>query len=538
MHALFTNGFAIGNKKIPVVISSAIVVLVILDLLATRQILYIDNDSEILLFTLTVFVGYGFGSWIILEYVRRITANLRSKSPITNLLHWSVTAIQFFLFAVLLFVLYHNGTNCYEYFSKCDDMRIETTLVYSISSIASSVLLGVVSIRFFTWYRKNKRNYMILFFGLAAATFAIAITEDVYTKLVFVYVIEEKSEPNATPQASFIYETFEKYHGEIQYKVVRTETTTLWILPSSLISLKNNLDYLAALPYIFTWLAVATLLQKYYKSIRPGKFPLKFWVILAIPLILYLVGSGLIISLPSDIPYRFYLRLIFRAGTIGSSVLFGLAFFIATRNLSILTVKDYLAITAMGIIPIGIANEISALQQTFGVAAHSLVFLSSYLFSIGLYSLSISISQDLSLRKSIKSSTLEVVKLLDMVGTPHMRQEIESRVLNAAKGQQSVLIKQTGVEPSLTEQDMKQYLGRVMKEIKILKDIDEILEKGKDILETSCEFLVCSRISGLRLVYNNYFNIYKKIMTQHEKSEHRGIKLVTTIADRNSADLV
>ena len=73
----------------------------------------------------------------------------------------------------------------------------------------------------------------------------------------------------------------------------------------------------------------------------------------------------------------------FRAGTIGSSVLFGLAFFIATRNLSVVRVKDYLAIAAMGIIPIGIANEISALQQTFGVAAHSLVFLSTYLFSIG-----------------------------------------------------------------------------------------------------------------------------------------------------------
>ena len=273
------------------------------------------------------------------------------------------------------------------------------------------------------------------------------------------HVVEEKSEPNVTPQASFIYETFEKYHGEIQYKVVNPDTTTLWILPSSLISLKNNLDYLAALPYIFTWLAVATLLQKYYKSVRPGKFPFKFWVILAVPLILYIVGSGLIISLPSDIPYRFYLRLMFRAGTIGSSVLFGLAFFIATRNLSVVRVKDYLAIAAMGIIPIGIANEISALQQTFGVAAHSLVFISSYLFSIGLYSLAVSTTQDTSLRKSIKSSTLEVVKLLDIVGTPHMKQEIEKRVMNAAKDQQSVFLKQTGVEPSLTEHDMKQYSG-------------------------------------------------------------------------------
>ncbi len=379
---------------------------------------------------------------------------------------------------------------------------------------------------------------MILFFGLAAATFTIAITEDAYTKIVFVHVIEEKSAPNVTPEASFMYETFEKYHGEIQYKVVNPETTTLWVLPSSLIPLKNNLDYLAALPYIFTWLAVATLLLNYYKSIRPGKFPLKFWIILSIPLVLYLVGSGRIISLPSDIPYRYYFRLIFRAGIIGSSVLFGLVFYITTRNLSILKVKDYLAITAMGIIPIGIANEISALQQTFGVAAHSLVFLSSYLFSIGLYSLAISTSQDISLRKSIKNSTLEVVKLLDITETSQLKQDIEKKVLDVAKKQQSVLLKRTGIEPSLTEYDMKQYLGTVLKDIKILKNIDEIIKRGKNILESSYEFLVCSKVSGLRLAYNNYFDLYKNTMSKHEKAEHKRIKLVTTIEDKESAELV
>lgn len=187
---------------------------------------------------------------------------------------------------------------------------------------------------------------------------------------------------------------------------------------------------MAALPYVFTWLGVAAaLLRQYYKSIKPGKFPIKFWILLAIPLVLYLIGSGLIISLPADIPYRFYFRLIFRGGTIASSVLFGLAFYIATRNVSTVKVRDYLAISAMGIIPIGIANEISALQQTYGVSAHSLVFLSSYLFVIGLYSLAISISQDSSLRKSIRKST---IKLLGDMGTAQMEQEILGKVKKLA----------------------------------------------------------------------------------------------------------
>jgi signal transduction histidine kinase len=538
MQKLIPAIFSMGNRQIPIIAGAVVIVLIILDLLATRQILYLNNTSEIILFAITVIVGYGLCSWILLAYTRRITSKLRSKSSLANVMHWTVTIIQFSMFAILLYVLANNSVYCNSYFSECTNVRLQTTSVYVITSIGASVIMGIISFKFFSWYKINKRNFMILFYGLAAATFAVAIAEDAYTKLVFVDVIEEKTPTGTTPQATFIYKTFEKYHGEIQYKIVNPGTTTLWVLPSSLVSLKNSLDYLAALPYIFTWLAVATLLRKYYQSINPGKFPLKFWIMLSIPLVLYLVGSGLIISLPADIPYRFYFRLIFRAGTVGSSVLFGLAYYIAARNLPGIRVKDYLVISAMGIIPIGIANEISALQQTFGVAAHSFVFLSSYLFSIGLYSLAISVSQDSSLRKSIRNSTMQVAKLLDIIGTPQMEQEIERRVLNNAKEEQSILLKRTGVEPSLTEYEMKKYLGTVLKEIKILKSIDEILGKGKDILDSSYEFIVCSRVSGLRLAYNNYFDIYRKTIDRYKNGQHMGIKIVTTISDREAADLV
>jgi signal transduction histidine kinase len=253
---------------------------------------------------------------------------------------------------------------------------------------------------------------------------------------------------------------------------------------------------------------------------------------------LYLIGSGLIFSLPSDIPYRFYFRLVFRVGTIGSSVLFGVAFYIITRRLTSIKVKDYLIITAMGIIMIGIANEISALQQTYGAAAHSVVLLASYLFSIGLYCSALSVSQDSSLKKSIRNSTMEVARLLDIIGTPQMKEEIERRVLNTAKEQKSTLLERTGIEPSLTEHDMKQYLGTVLKEVKILKNVDEILGKGKEILESSYEFFICSRVSGLRLAYNNYFGSYKKIIDKYKNGEHNGIKLVTAIVDKDAAGLV
>jgi signal transduction histidine kinase len=64
---------------------------------------------------------------------------------------------------------------------------------------------------------------------------------------------------------------------------------------------------------------------------------------------------------------------------------------------------------------------------------------------------------------------------VDVLGAPTIEQEIQRRVLNTVNKQRQVLIEQTGVDSSLTEYDIKQYLGTVLKEIKTLKDVEEIL---------------------------------------------------------------
>ena len=445
----------IRSRKVAVITACVVIFLVVVDLLMTRQIVPYNNTSETVMFILTVVVAYGVGSWILLGYTKQAISGLRAKSHFINIMYWAVTIIQFCLLAILIFVIFNNSS------------RIPVLSVYLISSFSALSIIGIISFKFFSWYSRGKRNVMVLFFGIATATFGFSILEDAYTKLILVQVIEEKSPPGAIPQSSFLYITDKKYHAEIQYKVVNSHTTTLWILPSSLTSLKNSLDYLTVFPYLFTWLAVATLLRQYYQTIRIGKLPLKFWIILSIPMAFYLIGSGLIFHAYD--PYRFYFRILFRAGTIGSSVLFGLAFYLITRrtgeavNVTAEKVKDYLTISSIGVILIGISFSTSALQQTYGVAAHSLVLLASYLFTVGLYSSAIAVSQDSSLRTSIRASLLELV---DNIGTAQMEQEIEKRVLKVAREQQEVLRERSGIESSLTERDMKEYLEQVIKEVK------------------------------------------------------------------------
>jgi signal transduction histidine kinase len=174
----------------------------------------------------------------------------------------------------------------------------------------------------------------------------------------------------------------------------------------------------------------------------------------------------------------------------------------------------------------------------FGLASVSFVGLSSYLILMGIYSSTISMSEDVKLRQAIRKSAVDESKLLVSTGAGQMEQKIEKKVIEMAKDHAASMTEQTGVQLSLTEHDMKQYLSTVLREIKVLQNVDEILKKGKDILESSIEFLACSKFDGMRLVYNNYFETFEEVMLKYRKGEHHGIRWITSITDKDSADLV
>jgi hypothetical protein len=52
---------------------------------------------------------------------------------------------------------------------------------------------------------------------------------------------------------------------------------------------------------------------------------------------------------------------------------------------------------------------------------------------VGIYSSSISVSEDVKVRQSIRKFTARESKLLDSIGSSHMEQELERRVVKIAK---------------------------------------------------------------------------------------------------------
>lgn len=451
------------TRRVVIITASIMIVIVILDLLMTRQLLPYNTTSETIMFVLTVIVGYGIGSWILFFYTTRISSDLRSKSVFINVMHWATWIIQFSLLGAFLFVVaseFYFGVHNHH-------TRLLTTSIFAISSISASIIMGILSFKFLSWYRLSYRNLMVLLYGIAAITTAIAIAEDAGVKILLINVVEEKSPAGALPQSDFVYETDEKYRGEIQYKVVNRDITTLLVVPTENVELYDSLNlWPITLSFIFRWAGTSTLLYHYFEKIG-NRLGLMFWTVMSLPLVLYLIGKTPdILMLPPDYPYRFYFRILFRIGTIGGNILFGLAFFIIGRNVITSTsvasqkVKDYLTISAIGIIML-VSFSVSALQQTYGVAAHSLLLLASYLFALGLYSSAISISHDNSLRRSIKKSTAE---LLSNIGTAQMEQDLKKRILKMVENRKEEMEEETGISSSMTPENTKEYLELVISE--------------------------------------------------------------------------
>ena len=147
--------------------------------------------------------------------------------------------------------------------------------------------------------------------------------------------------------------------------------------------------------------------------------------------------------------------------------MFGLAFFMIARKITSLKLRDYLTITAIGDTIVGIALSTSALQQTFGIAGHSLVLLASFLFSMGLFLSVISLAQDNTLRQSIRKSMSGVI---DNIGTVQMERETEKRIMKVIRDQHKTIEEQTGgMSETLTEGDIDEYMEMVLEERKSMQ---------------------------------------------------------------------
>jgi hypothetical protein len=457
-------------RRVAIGVSIAIILILIVDTLTTRQILPYNNTTGSVLFLLNIVVAYGLGSWVLFKYVKKISEEIvASKSFISHLIKFAMI-IQYsllILFSLIFveFYLFENSTH------------VLSSLAFAISTISASFIMSFTAYKFFLWFRASNRNKIILVYGLAAASLAVAMIFDGGAKLLMIRVIEEPSSTvvpvGSNTSDTFVYKESDKYKGDIQYEVIKPDTRIEYVVPTESRILYQYLNgwIPITISFIFTWAITLIVLRRYYQ--RQGKLPRWINFVMILPLVLYFIGrtpelyglfTGNVFSF-DDLPNPYLFRILFRIGVIGGSILFGIAFFIIAKMTTAGKVMDCLTVAAIGAAMIGISLSPSALQQTYGVAGRSLELLASLLFSLGFYLSAVYIAHDSSIRRSIRS--IDKNEFLHLLGHAQMEIEIENKVEEVVRKQQQAL-KESQVIPSIEvdDYDVKLYVAEVLNEVK------------------------------------------------------------------------
>jgi hypothetical protein len=225
----------------------------------------------------------------------------------------------------------------------------------------------------------------------------------------------------------------------------------------------------SSVAYVLTWIATVMLLRPYIEKL--GK--LKFWSVMVATMVYYLVQFPLFALgyfTPSENSNAITNILFFSLSAIFTGILFGAAFLSVARTLRLGTaVRNYMIVAAYGFLLFYIAGSATVFQASYppyGLISVAFTGLSCYLIYNGLYFSAISVSQDISLRQSIRKSVMEQSRLLDSIGTAEMEREIQKQVITVLKKTSATMTEKSGVEATMNEDDMKGYVDLVIKELR------------------------------------------------------------------------
>jgi hypothetical protein len=431
-----------NNKEILVLMCVVIVSLIVDTSLNRIYGLNIDQSSvphENLPTFIALFVAYLITQYLILRFVKQKSEGISSKQRFhVKEMHKIVTIVQYVLAAIIAFVILEM-----LFFSYYDIAMLTITTIVSYS--LAVIMMGLLAQRFFSWFRSNK-NVVVFLYGLSSATVAINAA---FTLLFVTNLLAQK--PPEVREFLLLVSTF--------------------ITPGSIIDILDNAFVISSiLSFALMWIATSMLLCR-----RLGK--VRYWIMIGMPLAYFLsqfVSLFLNLFAPllnvEPVSYGILLTLIFTLSKPAGGILFGIAFWIIARKIQNSVVRDYMIISAYGLILLFVSNQaivlVNAPYPPFGMATISFIGLSSYLVLLGIYSSAISVSEDSKLRQSIRNFAIKDSRLLDSIGTAHMEQEIQKRVLELTKQNQDRMAEESGIQSSLTEEDMKEYLQQVIEEVK------------------------------------------------------------------------
>jgi hypothetical protein len=454
----------IRNSSLPYLVSFAkkllVIVLIIIALLgvdvslnSATAVTSIAVSWGIATF-IAIAVAFGIGQYFILEMVKRKSTVIRVKSVYLRSLNTLVTITQYVLTVILgLLVLQILLTS--HYYTAI--LNCSSTITYALAAF----VMGILTLKFFLWYNTNRRNFVVLQYGIS--TMAVSINMIIYLVFVSGTLSGMSAERNPQSQAPMILFPSNTTMGTVQ---------SMW-----------SISFLVS--FILLWTSTVILLHHYSQSL--GR--LRFWTLLIIPLAAQISIYAVIVPLVNQqqIPElssisiskidKLYVNILgYSLPGIAAGIVFGIPFWTVARNIRHgMVIRDYLVIAGIGLVLFEMSTApaegvATAPYPPFGLASVLFAGLACYLILIGLYYSAVSISENSNLRKSIREYALKETKMLDSIGTANMEIEIQRRVMRITKAQANTMAEESGIETAISDDEMRLYLQQVLDEIKNSKE--------------------------------------------------------------------
>jgi hypothetical protein len=314
----------------------------------------------------------------------------------------------------------------------------------NISYWVGIMMLAILAIRLFSWFLAY-RSIIIILYAIASSTIFLNL---ILTNLFYNSITR--------------HEVIRDFIGN-STTVIPVGTTSDYVF--------TLMYYSSIISFIFTWTATAALLS--YNSKKIGKS--RYWMVMSLPLVYFLVqffpfftDAILLVMYEDALLYSILLTTIFTLSKPIGGILFGIALYVTAKSMSY-KLRRNMGIAALGLVILFTSSQANLFVYRtfppFGLAAVSFVSLSSFLVLLGIYSSAISVAQDRTLSGSIKDKVEEQTRLLAGIGKAHGRQLLTNRALTVLREQKENMEKDSGLESSLTDEELKSHINMVIDEI-------------------------------------------------------------------------
>lgn len=411
----------------------------IMDILYQVNIKSVFSELGLLLY-LTIFAVYAIALYAIvnLTYVEQ----KMKVFPLFRKLRTANIIVNYFILTVLALLTIQ------IFFAK-SYLTLSPIIIASLSYGLCILNFGVLSYLFLKWFKIYKNKIILIFCSLVFVMCFNAINSIIFFDSALILNTEPVIQSGSVPE----YRLFLSFD------------------PNQIIAISQSVS--VAVYVSLTWIGIVFILK--YNIRKIGK-PLFF--LLVIPPLLAVMNfhissfsmiypdnpAVLMLSPSANTQFMLYIM-----SFLLCAFLFGLGYISISRHIIHGELRRYTVITGLGFLLFYIAGFSTIINHgfpPFGLISLSLTGMSSYLILIGLHYTAISVSQDLRLRKSIKTIVSKDLEFFDSLGKAESIQGYQEEVMKLIHNNRETIMQDSGIETTLNIEEAKKYVEEIIVNLK------------------------------------------------------------------------